>query len=92
MRATPISAFFAASSIVAGSVISTPISNVFHWDYALTSEAMVIDPVVNQEWTDAATSLYLDPLGFNGVATTLTIPEVIAGMTYNKLLGLVCKI
>lgn len=87
MSATPIGAFFAASSIVAGSVISTPISNVLHWDYALTSEAMVIDPVVNQEWTDAATRLYLDPLGFNGVATTLAIPEVIAGDDLQQAVG-----
>ena len=88
MSPTPISAFFAASSIAVGSVISTPISPVFHSDYVLmTSEAMIIDPVVNQQWNDDATSLYLDSLGFNGTATTLSIPEVISGDTLGQALS-----
>jgi PE-PPE domain len=87
MSPTTIGAFLAASLIAAGSVMSTPISEVFHSDYVLTSEALIIDPVVNQAWNDAATSLYLEPLGFNGTVTTLDIPEVIAGDNLGQAVG-----
>jgi hypothetical protein len=79
MTATPIGAIFSASLLVAGSAYSTPIHDVRHLDYALTSEAIVIDPILNQEWNDAATNLYLDASGFNGVAMNLDIPEVVPG-------------
>lgn len=79
MRRTPVCAIIAASSIAAGSVISTTASDVRHYDYTLVDEAIVIDPIVNQEWTDAATNLYLDPNGFNGMATSVDIPEIISG-------------
>ncbi len=87
MGNTAIGAFFAVSSIVAGSVILTPTTNVLHSDYVLTSEAIIIDPIENQEWNDAVTSLYLDPLGFNGTATTLDIPEFIQGDSLQQAVG-----
>jgi PE-PPE domain len=87
MSPRTIGAFFAVGSIAAGSVISTPMSEIFHSDYVLTSEAIIIDPIVNQEWNDAATNLYLDPLGFNGTATTLNIPEYIQGDDLEKAVG-----
>lgn len=79
MSATPIGVIFSASLLIAGSAYSTPVNRVCHSDYALTSEAIIIDPVVNQEWTDAATSLYLDPNGFSGMAMSLDVPEVVPG-------------
>lgn len=74
-----IGAFFAAGSIAAGAAILTPINNVVHSDCKLIDQAIIIDPIVNQEWNEAATNLYLDPLGFKGTVTTLDIPEYIHG-------------
>jgi hypothetical protein len=54
----------------------------------LTSEALVICPVDNQEWADAATKLYFDPLGFNGTTMTVTIPEYIPGDDLEKAVGI----
>lgn len=83
MNKTAISTFFAAPLVVAGSVYLTPVSNVYHTNYALTSEeALIMIPVENQEYADAATSLYLDPNGFDGTTTTtVDIPEFILGMS-----------
>jgi hypothetical protein len=79
MRKSRACTILAASSLVAGSVILTPVSDVRHSDYVLVDSALIIDPIVNQEWNDAATNLYLEPNGFHGVATTLNMPEVIPG-------------
>jgi hypothetical protein len=87
MRAMPVSALFAAGLLVAGSAYSMPISRVVHSDYVLVDEAIIIDPIVNQEWNDLATNLYLDPLGFNGTVTTLNIPEEIAGDDLEQAVG-----
>jgi PE-PPE domain len=86
-RITTTGAFLAASLIVAGSAYAIPIRHVYHFDYALTSEALVICPVDNQEWADAATKLYFDPLGFNGTTMTVTIPEYILGDNLEKAVG-----
>jgi hypothetical protein len=83
-----ITAFLAVTLVATGSVFSLPIRHACHCDYVLTSEGVVIDPIVNQEWTDAATDLYLDPQGFNGVATTLDIPEVIQGQDLAQAVGI----
>jgi hypothetical protein len=83
-----ISAFLGVILVASGLVFATPLSRTCQCDYALTSEAMVIDPIVNQEWTDAATNLYLDPLGFNGTAISLDIPEVIQGDDLQQAVGI----
>jgi PE-PPE domain len=88
MSRTIIGACFVASSIAAGWVISTPVSNVRHLDYMLTDQAIIIDPILNQEWNEAATTLYLDPLGFNGTVTNLDIPEFIHGDDLAKAVGI----
>lgn len=87
-RITTTGALFAASLIVGGSAYVTPIRQVYRSDYALTSEALVIDPVENQEWSVAATNLYLEPLGFNGTTTTVLIPEYIPGDDLEKAVGI----
>jgi PE-PPE domain len=80
MRRTSACAIIAVSSMAAGSVISTTVNDVRHYDYTLVDEAIVIDPIDNQEWTDAATNLYLDAAGYTGAgATSVSIPEVIQG-------------
>jgi hypothetical protein len=88
MGKTSIGAFSVASLLVAGSAYLTPVSDTHRYDYALTGEAMIIDPVVNQEWTDAATNLYLDPLGFNGTTISLDIPEVVRGDDLEQAVGI----
>jgi hypothetical protein len=80
MNKTAIGAFLAASSIAGAFVYATPVSNVFHSDYALTSEALVMIPVENEAYANAAADLYLEPLGFEGDPQTLLIPEVIPGV------------
>jgi hypothetical protein len=77
MNKTTVGAFFAVPLIVGASVHSTPTDDVHHYNYALTSEALIIDPVNNTEYANLATSLYLDPNGFHGTATTLLVPEVV---------------
>jgi hypothetical protein len=47
MRNTRACTILAASSIVAGSVILTPVSDVRHSDYVLVDSALIIDPIVN---------------------------------------------
>jgi hypothetical protein len=78
-KTTTIGAFLAVPLITGGLVYLTPISNRDYTYYVLTSEALVMIPVENQEYADLASSLYLDPQGFNGTPTTLIVPEVIPG-------------
>lgn len=77
-------AFLAAPLLVSGAVYIASGNKVDHSPYSLTSGALIIDPVDNQQYADLATSLYLDPSGFDGIATTLTIPEVIPGDTLDQ--------
>jgi hypothetical protein len=79
MNKTTISAFFAVPLIAGGTAYSITANGVYHYDYKLVDEALIMDPVVNQAWNDAATSLYLDPLGFNGTVTSVDVPEVVPG-------------
>lgn len=46
-------------------------------DYALTAEALVMIPAMNQNWLDLSKELYLVPNGFDpdGTATFLQVPE-----------------
>jgi hypothetical protein len=86
MKKAIVSALLAAPSLMAGAAYLTPTHNIQHLDYKLVDEAVVIIPVENQEFADAAAKLYLEPSGF--VATpdlsnvsTLDMPEVISGGT-----------
>jgi hypothetical protein len=79
-----ISAFIAIPSILAGSIFLTPTHNVRHLDYRLVDEALVIIPVDNPAYADAAADLYLKAAGFEvspdyANVATLNIPEVVPG-------------
>jgi hypothetical protein len=82
MDKTTISAAVAVPLIISGSVYSTAThgtGSVYHSDYVLTSsdssEALVLIPLANQEYANAADSLYLEPNGFDGTATNFVVPE-----------------
>lgn len=82
------SAFIAVPSILAGSIFLTPTHNVRHLDYRLVDEALVIIPVDNPAYADAAADLYLHAAGFQvspdyANVATLNMPEVVAGGTLN---------
>jgi hypothetical protein len=65
-----------ALSFGGGAVYSTSINNVHHSGYTLTSsDALVLIPLANQEYADAADKLYLEPNGFDGTATNFIVPE-----------------
>jgi hypothetical protein len=88
MSKIAVSAFIAAPSILAGSLFLTPTHNVRHLDYRLVDEALVIIPVDNPAYADAAADLYLHSAGFEvspdyANVATLNMPEVIAGGTLN---------
>uniref|UniRef100_UPI0031D16F60 PE-PPE domain-containing protein n=1 Tax=Mycobacterium sp. TaxID=1785 RepID=UPI0031D16F60 len=58
--------------------------SVAHFDYRLVDEALVIIPVDNPAFADAAADLYLKTAGFEvtpdyGNVQTLNIPEVVSG-------------
>jgi hypothetical protein len=81
-----VSALLAAPSLMAGAAYLTPTHNVQHLDYKLVDEAVVIIPVENQEFADAAAQLYLQPSGFDlapdyANVSTLDMPEVVSGGT-----------
>jgi hypothetical protein len=52
---------------------------VYHSDYVLTSsdssEALVLIPLANQEYANAADNLYLEPNGFDGTEPNFIVPE-----------------
>jgi hypothetical protein len=82
MRRRPACAIVAASSIAAGMIILSAVSNTRHYEYKLVDEALIIVPVQNQEFVNDAVNLYLDPSGFDGgTVSTLNMPEVVAGGT-----------
>jgi hypothetical protein len=84
MKNAVVSALLAAPTLVAGATYLTPIHNFQHLDYKLVDEAMIIIPVDNPEYADAAENLYLAPSGFDGgVVSTLNMPEVISGAGLN---------
>ncbi len=79
-----VSALLAAPSILAGSIFLAPAHNVRHLDYKLVDEALVIIPVDNPAYADAAADLYLKASGFEvtpdyGNVETLNMPEVVPG-------------
>jgi hypothetical protein len=86
MKKTIASALLAAPTLVAAAAYLTPTDNVRHLDYKLVDEALVIIPVENQEFADAAANLYLEPSGFHVLpdfsnVSTLDMPEVVQGGT-----------
>jgi hypothetical protein len=84
MKNAVVSALLAAPTLMAGAAYLTPIRNFQHLDYKLVDEAMIIIPVDNPEYADAAANLYLAPSGFDGgVVSTLNMPEVISGAGLN---------
>jgi hypothetical protein len=74
MNKTVSCAVVAAPLAIGALVYSTPIHNIFRSDYTLTSDALVLIPVANQEYADAVNKLYLEPNGFDGTATNFIIP------------------
>jgi hypothetical protein len=88
MKKAIVSALLAAPTLVAGTAYLTPTHNVQHLDYKLVDEALVIIPVDNAAYADAAANLYLQPSGFEitpgyGNVATLDMPEVVSGGTLN---------
>ncbi len=89
MSKAAVGALVAAPSILAGSIFLTPTHNVRHLDYKLVDdEALVIIPVDNPAYADAAANLYLQPSGFtidpgDSNVATLDMPEVVSGGTLN---------
>ena len=84
MSKIAVSAFIAAPSILAGSLFLASTHNVRHLDYRLVDEALVIIPVDNPAYADAAADLYLHAAGFEvspdyANVATLNIPEVVPG-------------
>jgi hypothetical protein len=84
MNKTAVSALLAIPSIAAASMYLTPTHKVVHADYMLVDEALVIIPVDNAEYADAAANLYLERSGFDAApdfsnVSTLDMPEVVWG-------------
>jgi hypothetical protein len=88
MKKAIVSALLAAPSLMAGAAYLTPTHNIQHLDYKLVDEALVIIPVDNAAYADAAANLYLQPSGFEVApdysnVATLDMPEVVSGGTLN---------
>jgi len=88
MKKAIVSALLAAPSLMAGAAYLTPTHNIQHLDYKLVDEAVVIIPVNNPAYADAAANLYLQPSGFEVApdysnVATLDMPEVVSGGTLN---------
>jgi PE-PPE domain len=84
MKKTAVSALLAAPPIVACAIFLTPTHRVVHAEYKLVDEALIIIPVDNQDYADAAANLYLEPSGFEAApdlsnVSTLDMPEVVSG-------------
>ena len=65
MKKAIVSALLAAPTLMAGTAYLTPTHNVQHLDYKLVDEALVIIPVDNPAFADAAANLYLQAAGFD---------------------------
>jgi hypothetical protein len=88
MKKAIVSALLAAPTLMAGAAYLNPTHNVQHLDYKLVDDALVIIPVDNPAYADAAANLYLEPNGFVPAADdsnvlTLDMPEVVSGGTLN---------
>lgn len=83
-----VSTLIAAPSILTGSIFLTPTHDVRHLDYKLVDQALVIIPVDNPAYADAAANLYLKAAGFEidpnySNVATLDMPEVVPSGTLN---------
>ncbi|ORW09484.1 PE-PPE domain-containing protein [Mycolicibacter longobardus] len=78
MSAKTIGSLLAVPLMVAG-VTAGPAgaTHAMHPDFALTSEALVMIPAMNQYWLDLSKDRYLIPNGFpeDGTATFLQVPQ-----------------
>jgi hypothetical protein len=88
MSKIAVSTILAAPSILVTSIFLTPTHTVRHLDYKLVDEALVIIPVDNPAYADAAADLYLKAAGFDvgpnyDNVSTLDMPEVVSGGTLN---------
>jgi hypothetical protein len=88
MKKALVSALLVAPTLMAAAAYLNPTHNVQHLDYKLVDEALVIIPVDNAAYADAAADLYLKPAGFEvtpdyGNVATLDMPEVVSGGTLN---------
>lgn len=89
MSKVAVIAILAAPSILAGSYFHGSTPTVRHLDYKLVDdEALVIIPVDNPAYADAAADLYLKAAGMTvdpdyGNVATLDMPEVVSGGTLN---------
>ncbi|MDT5408801.1 MAG: hypothetical protein QOG14_1021 [Mycobacterium sp.] len=86
MKKAVVTTLLAAPTLLAGAAYLTLTHNVQHLDYTLVDEALVIIPVDNPEFADAAANLYLEPSGFHLLpdysnVSTLDMPEVVQGGT-----------
>jgi hypothetical protein len=88
MKKAIVSALLAAPTLMAGTAYLIPTHTVQHLDYKLVDEALVIIPVDNPAFADAAANLYLQAAGFDigpdyDNVATLDMPEVVSGGTLN---------
>ncbi len=88
MKKAAVSLLLAAPPLVVGSLFLSSTQNVIHADYTLVDDALIIIPVDNADYADAAANLYLEPQGFVPAADdsnvlTLDMPEVVSGGTLN---------
>lgn len=86
MKKAVLSTLLAAPTLLAGAAYLTPAHNVQHLDVKLVDDAVIIIPVNNPEFADAAANLYLQPSGFDVTpdfsnVSTLDMPEVVSGGT-----------
>jgi PE-PPE domain-containing protein len=90
MKKTAVSVLLTAPPIIAISIFLTSTHRVVHADYKLVDdEALVIIPVDNPAYADAAANLYLEPSGFHAApdlsnVSTLDMPEVVSGGGLNN--------
>jgi len=86
MKKAVVTTLLAAPTLLAGAAYLTPTHDVQHFDYKLVDEALVIIPVDNPDFADAAANLYLQHSGFDLLpdysnVSTLDMPEVVSGGT-----------
>jgi len=92
MNKIAISALVAGPAIFAGALSLTPTNNAHQYDYKLVDEGLVIIPVNNQEFADAAANLYLSHSGMDVLpdysnVSTLDMPEVVQGGTLDDAIS-----
>jgi hypothetical protein len=92
MKKAMVSTLLALPTLMAAAAYLTSAPAVRHLDYRLVDEALVIIPVDNPEFADAATNLYLERSGFDvgpnyDNVSTLNMPEVVQGGTLDDAIS-----